>query len=595
MSPTKCPHVEAVAPLDWPTATSLLETRTVLCGGNGFLDYELRCMQVRTIRHGSSFMNGNSAQSDDDNDEQDEVPTEQQRDLLSLSSHELEELTYYEILEVPTHASQQVIKKGYHAACLLYHPDKTGRSEEDHVFLTIKSAFDTLSDEEKRKSYDSTALVFDDSIPSGGESPESFYTTYGPVFERNLRFDTKLRNTPSHKVPLLGNDKTSIDKVHAFYEYWIHFDSWRDFTLKASQETEHDLETADSRYEKRYMQKEIARRAKALKREEMARINLLVERSMATDPRLKREKQRQYEEKQERLRAKQEQQRLAQQQKQQQQERLAREEAQRQEQERDQKAQAKAIREKEKKQLRKMRQSFRKLTMTAYQQQQEEGVVWETLEDMNDDIELLCNKLTEVQLSKLTEELGEKSDLAALEQVKKHAARTRAGVTEEEIEAERQRDEARAAQEEKARLHKASRATAPWSKEELSALAKAVKKYPPGGANRWETIALFINNLCKPQDPRTKEECIEKYNQIANAAPKHLTSSSTVTANDGDSSTSDGWTEQQDKQLQEGLKQFPVTMDKNERWTSIAKGVDGKNKKECVQRFKAIRAALKNK
>ena len=36
-------------------------------------------------------------------------------------------------------------------------------------------------------------------------------------------------------------------------------------------------------------------------------------------------------------------------------------------------------------------------------------------------------------------------------------------------------------------------------------------------------------------------------------------------------------------------------MDKNERWAAIAKGVNGKSKKECVQRFKAIRAALKNK
>jgi DnaJ family protein C protein 2 len=36
-------------------------------------------------------------------------------------------------------------------------------------------------------------------------------------------------------------------------------------------------------------------------------------------------------------------------------------------------------------------------------------------------------------------------------------------------------------------------------------------------------------------------------------------------------------------------------MDKNERWASIAKGVDGKSKKECVERFKAIRAAIKNK
>merc|ERR1740139_1234282 len=61
---------------------------------------------------------------------------------------------------------------------------------------------------------------------------------------------------------------------------------------------------------------------------------------------------------------------------------------------------------------------------------------------------------------------------------------------------------------------KAARAPKPWSKEELSALAKAVKKYPAGGANRWETISLFINNVCRLEDPRSKEQCIEKYNQV---------------------------------------------------------------------------------
>jgi len=552
------------------------------------LDYELRRMQVRTIRHGSSFMvNGGGGESDSD---EENVVVEQERDLLSLSSHELEELTYYEVLEIPTHSSQQVIKKAYHAACLLYHPDKTGRSEEDAVFLTIKAAFDTLSDEEKRKSYDSTSLTFDDSIPAGGESPDEFYDEYGPVFERNLRFDVKLRNTPTHKAPMLGTDKTLIEKVHAFYDYWIHFESWRDFTLKASQETENDLEAADSRYEKRWMLKEITRKSKALKREEMARINLLVERAMAADPRLKREKQREREEKQERIRARQEKERLEKEQKQAEEERLAKEKAEREEAERQQKQAAKAIREKGKKQLRKTRQSFRKLTMTAYQQHSDASI-WDNLESMNDDVELLCSKLTEVQLSKLTEEIGGPDatpDVAALKQVKKHAAQTRAGISEEEIQAERQREEARAAVEEKARQQKASRAATPWTKEELSALAKAVKKYPPGGANRWEAIALFINNLCKPDTPRTKEECIEKYNQIASAAPKQAASKQ----DDGDS---DVWSEEQDKQLQDGLKKYPGTMDKNERWTSIAKGVDGKGKKECVQRFKAIRAALKNK
>ena len=166
----KCPHVQAVDTLDWPS--SPLETTTVLSGGNAFLDYELRRLELRSIRHGSSFLTDASSEQDESSDDED---AEQERDLLELSPLELEELTYYEVLEIPIHSSQQTIKKAYHKACLLYHPDKTGRSEEDAVFLTIKAAFDTLSDEEKRMAYDSTSLTFDDDIPSGNESPQDFY------------------------------------------------------------------------------------------------------------------------------------------------------------------------------------------------------------------------------------------------------------------------------------------------------------------------------------------------------------------------------------------------------------------------------------
>lgn len=47
-------------------------------------------------------------------------------------------------------------------------------------------------------------------------------------------------------------------KVNNFYEYWVNFESWRDFSL----EGEHDVEDAHDRYEKRWMIKENERKAK---------------------------------------------------------------------------------------------------------------------------------------------------------------------------------------------------------------------------------------------------------------------------------------------------------------------------------------------
>ncbi|KAL3900825.1 MAG: hypothetical protein SGARI_006164, partial [Bacillariaceae sp.] len=144
---------------------------------------------------------------------------------------------------------------------------------------------------------------------------------------------------------------------------------------------------------------------------------------------------------------------------------------------------------------------------------------------------------------------------------------------------------------------------APFTKEELSALAKGVKKFPPGGANRWDQISNYINNSCRPQDPKTKEECIETFNQINKAAKAQRNGASAPAPAPAASAPepapapddASGWTAEQDQQLQDGLAKFPATMDKNERWTSIAKCVPGKSKKECVQRFKEIRNALKAK
>lgn len=265
--------------------------------------------------------------------------------------------------------------------------------------------------------------------------------------------------------------------------------------------------------------------------------------------------------------------------------------------------------------------------MTAYQaaipNPQSTGKVWDDLEQMNDDIELLCDKLSTLELNSLSDALGgaaavEEDGAApicvdALVEVRQCAQETAAGelqlgsaisvtcchlissyyvgVERQSLLAINQRKKGREEAAEKAREAKIARAPAPWTKDEMSALAKGVKKYPPGGSNRWDAIALFINNLCKQPDPRTKEECIEKYNQIAaSAAPQAAEKNDKDTAD-----ASVAWTEDQDNLLQEMLRKYPASMDKNERWTAIAKGVPGKTKKECVERFKSIREAVRVK
>lgn len=58
---------------------------------------------------------------------------------------------YYKILGVSENASQDEIKKAYRKLSLKNHPDKGG---DPDVFKEISSAYDTLSDEEKRQQYE---------------------------------------------------------------------------------------------------------------------------------------------------------------------------------------------------------------------------------------------------------------------------------------------------------------------------------------------------------------------------------------------------------------------------------------------------------
>ena len=49
------------------------------------------------------------------------------------------------------------------------------------------------------------------------------------------------------------------------------------------------------------------------------------------------------------------------------------------------------------------------------------------------------------------------------------------------------------------------------------------------------------------------------------------------------------WNADQQLQLEFALKKYPASMDKVERWNAIAEEVDGKSRKECVERYKFLR------
>ena len=70
-----------------------------------------------------------------------------------------EKRDYYEVLGVAKNAEAAEIKKAYRKLALQYHPDRNpGDKEAEEKFKEAAEAYDVLSNEEKRRRYDSSDM-----------------------------------------------------------------------------------------------------------------------------------------------------------------------------------------------------------------------------------------------------------------------------------------------------------------------------------------------------------------------------------------------------------------------------------------------------
>lgn len=78
---------------------------------------------------------------------------------------------YYDLLEVPKTATAEEIKKAYRKKALQWHPDRNKTQEAESKFKEINQAYEVLSDEQKRKTYDQfghAAFTPGSGFPGGG-------------------------------------------------------------------------------------------------------------------------------------------------------------------------------------------------------------------------------------------------------------------------------------------------------------------------------------------------------------------------------------------------------------------------------------------
>ncbi|GMM58447.1 zuotin [Maudiozyma humilis] len=177
-------------------------------------------------------------------------------------------------------ATDNQIIKAHRKQVVKYHPDKqsaAGNSlDQDGFFKIIQKAFETLTDKNKRKQYDSCDFVADVEPPKKG-SEYDFFEAWAPVFASEARFSKK---TP---VPELGTLETDQKTVEQFYGFWHRFDSWRTFEF-----LDEDVpDDSSNRDHKRYIERKNKAARDKKKTADNARLVKLVERAMNEDPRIK--------------------------------------------------------------------------------------------------------------------------------------------------------------------------------------------------------------------------------------------------------------------------------------------------------------------
>lgn len=131
--------------------------------------------------------------------------------ILMISELILANRSYYDILGVPKNASERQIKKAFHKLAMKYHPDRNKSPDAESKFREIAEAYETLSDDNKRREYDQ---IGHESFTSGRGGKES---TFQHSF--NFNFDDMFKD-----FDIFGDHLNTRSKKH----FDNHFRSHRE-------------------------------------------------------------------------------------------------------------------------------------------------------------------------------------------------------------------------------------------------------------------------------------------------------------------------------------------------------------------------------
>lgn len=85
---------------------------------------------------------------------------------------------HYAALGLPASATLADIKKAYRQRAAQYHPDRNAAPDAPQLFRAVQTAYDVLSDEERRKTYDDNRRrgLLDDPLETAREIWHNYLT-----------------------------------------------------------------------------------------------------------------------------------------------------------------------------------------------------------------------------------------------------------------------------------------------------------------------------------------------------------------------------------------------------------------------------------
>lgn len=523
-----------------------------------------------------------NVRSDSESEEENKLTRGNSRKCLGLVRDFVSKnVNAYDLLNVKESDDLTKIKANYKKIVLLLHPDKAANTnvpeeftvyadkynlqslcdeERRQQFILLQDAFTVLSDPELRHEYDCN-LPFDESVPTkeDAKDAEDFFELFHPVFELNSRWS---RTKP---VPSLGNADATDEEVDAFYDFWRGFETTRTFSHAAP----HLLDDAESREEKRWMERENQKVQKKLVKKELIRIQKLVDLAQSFDPRIKARAERKKQDKLERQRLMEEQ-RL----------REIREKQEQEERQRDELLRSQSRERFEKQIVKKLRQHLRGVSAKLANGAQ--------LSQNFDRLSELDYNFVKESCQDIYNLLGHSTELEGtddcLQFVKRMDSVVKAAVIEEpapfEIILQKVSSRISPSTEENTSESSVTKletqkeeAPVEWTTEELSRLSKAVELHVAGVSNRWSLIAKYVKTKTAPQ-------CIQAARELA--AGKNVASPSA-------NNIAGMWNAEQQAELEHALAKYPPSLDPATRWRMIASEVQGKTPKECLARFKMVR------